>query len=383
MKKIVVFTGTRAEYGLLRSLIKKMKSQSDFEVSIIASGMHMSPEFGLTYKEIESDGLKIDEKIEIILSSDTPVGISKSMGLGLISFSEALRRIQPDLVVLLGDRFEALAMAQAAMIMRIPMAHINGGESTFGLIDEAIRHAISKMSHLHFASTEKYRKRIIQLGEAPQNVFNVGALGVENCLTVNTISKSDLEKDLGFQFQKRNILVTFHPVTLENSTSETQVKELLTALGVFKDCGIIFTKANADTDGRIINQLIEEFVKVHPHSILRSSLGLTRYLSTLKSVDVVVGNSSSGIIEVPSFGIPTINIGDRQNGRIQAESIINVAPLHGDLTAAIEKAFSRDWKAKCLGVKNPYGHGGTSDKIIEILKGSNLNNLLKKEFYDL
>jgi GDP/UDP-N,N'-diacetylbacillosamine 2-epimerase (hydrolysing) len=383
-RKICVVTGTRAEYGLLYWTMKGLMEDSQIEFQLLVTGMHLSPEFGLTYKQIESDGFVINKKIETILSSDTAVGITKSMGLGMIGFSEAFQELRPDIVLLLGDRFEIFAAVSAAMIARIPLAHCHGGESTEGLIDEPIRHSITKMSHLHFTSTEVYRKRIIQMGEQPENVFNVGALGIENINKLKLLSRSEFENSISFKLNKKNILITFHPVTLENATAEEQFKILLKAIDEIGDTNIIFTKANADTDGRIINNLIDSYVAANNHkSIAFISLGQLRYLSALQYIDIVIGNSSSGIIEAPSFKKPTVNIGDRQLGRIKALSIIDCEPQYSDIKNAISKAFSEDFLGEIRNVINPYGTANSSEFIIQFLKNVSLQDLIKKKFYNL
>ncbi|TCO73649.1 UDP-N-acetylglucosamine 2-epimerase [Marinisporobacter balticus] len=385
MKKVCIITGTRAEYGLLRPVIEKINNDENLQLQLIATGMHLSPEFGLTYQDIEKDGYKIDETIEILLSSDTPVGISKSMGLGMISFSEVYERLKPDMIMVLGDRYEMFSAVSAAMIGRIPVGHLYGGEATEGLIDEAIRHSITKMSYLHFTSTERYRKRVIQLGEHPNRVFNVGAIGIENIKNIHLLTKEELEKSIDFKFEEKTALVTFHPVTLEKSSSKEQFKNLLEAIDEISNLKIIFTKANADTDGRVINQMIDEYVqKNKDKSIAFVSMGQLRYLSAMKYVDVVVGNSSSGIVETPTFKIPTINIGDRQKGRIQAESIINCTSDKSQILKKFKKAFSSEFKDQLKNVKNPYGEGIVSDKIVYEIKRQVLNNLIdiKKSFYD-
>lgn len=383
-RKICVFTGTRAEYGLLNPLIKALKKEKSIELQILVSGMHLSPEFGLTYKEIENDGITINEKIEILLSSDTAVGLSKGIGLGLISFSEAYQRLKPNIIVIVGDRFEAFAAASAAMVSQIPIAHLHGGESTFGVIDEAFRHSITKMSHLHFTATEKYRNRIIQLGESPERVFNVGALGIDNIKNLKLLSKKELEKKINFLFNKRTLLITFHPVTLEKNSSKKQFQNLLEVLNKMDNTNFIFTKANADTDGRIINYMIDEYVsKNADKSIAYNSMGYLNYLSALQFVDAVVGNSSSGIIESPSFKIGTINIGDRQKGRIKAESIIDCEPTKQSIKNAINKLYSSSFQKNLKNVVNPYGEGKTALKIVKILKFFKLKNILEKNFYDI
>jgi GDP/UDP-N,N'-diacetylbacillosamine 2-epimerase (hydrolysing) len=382
-RKICVVTGTRAEYGLLFWLMKEIEVDKELELQIIVTGMHLSPEFGLTYKEIEKE-FKINKKIEMLLSSDTSVGISKSMGLAQISFAEAYDEMKPDIILVLGDRYEIFSAVSASMIARIPVAHLNGGELTEGLIDEAIRHSITKMSHLHFTSMDQYSKRVIQLGENPKYVFNVGEAGLDNIKKLKLLTKEEFEKSINFKLNKRNILVTFHPVTLENSTAKVQFKEILDALDELTETNIIFTKANSDTDGRIINQMIDEYTSINNHkSIGFMSLGQLRYLSSLQYVDAVVGNSSSGIVEAPSFKITTINIGDRQKGRIQAGSIINCIPKKENILKAFNIGFSKDFRKNLPDILNPYGDGGSSIKIHHILKNIKIEEILKKTFYDI
>lgn len=386
MRKICVITGTRAEYGLLYWVMKSIERQPELNLQLIVTGMHLSTEFGLTYKQIEKDGFVIDKKLEILLASDTPASISKSMGLGMIAFSEAFNELKPDIVLVLGDRFEIFSAVSAAMIARIPIAHCHGGEATEGLIDESIRHSITKMSHIHFCSTEDYKKRIIQLGESPKSVQNVGALGIENINKLTLLSKRDFEDSISFKLDKEfSFLVTLHPVTLENSTASEQVSQLLKALDSIDNCKIIFTKSNSDTDGRIINGMVDEYVLKNPEkSICFSSLGQLRYLSALHYVDCVIGNSSSGLIEVPSFKIATVNIGDRQRGRIMGASVIQCSPEHNEIIKAIKKAISKNFKnSVLLNSINPYGKGNSSDLIVNTLKNIKLNNILKKRFYDL
>ncbi|MCT4619055.1 MAG: UDP-N-acetylglucosamine 2-epimerase [Marinisporobacter sp.] len=385
MKKVCVVTGTRAEYGLLKPLIEKISSDKELQLQLIVTGMHLSPEFGLTYREIENDGYRIDEKIEILLSSDTPIGICKSMGLAMISFAESYERLKPHMIVVLGDRFEIFSAVSAAMISRIPIAHISGGETTQGAIDESIRHSITKMSHLHFVATDEYRNRVIQLGENPNRVFNYGDTGVENIKQMKLLTKEELEKSIGFKLGSKTILLTFHPVTLESQTAKEQFQAILNALDEFKDLKIIFTKANADTDGRIINEMIDNYVEKNKYkAIAFTSMGQLRYLSAMKYVDAVVGNSSSGIVEAPSFKVPTINIGDRQKGRIQAKSIINCKPVKEDIAENLQRAFSKEFIQEIKNIKNPYEEGNTSDKIMQEIKIQlNKGIDLKKEFYDI
>jgi GDP/UDP-N,N'-diacetylbacillosamine 2-epimerase (hydrolysing) len=384
MRKICVITGTRAEYGLLFWTMKALQSDVDVELSICVTGMHLSPEFGLTYKKIIEDGFYITDKVETLLSSDTSVGIAKSIGLGIISFSEVFERIQPDLILVLGDRFEIFAACSAAMVSRIPIAHCHGGEATEGLIDEAIRHSITKMAQIHFTSTEEFKKRVIQLGEQPKNVYNVGALGIENINKLKLLNKNEFEDSINFKLKEINFLVTFHPVTLDSSSAEEQFNELLQALDKYENCGIIFTKPNADTDGRIIIQMIDEYVsKNSSKAIAFTSLGQLRYLSAIQYMDAIIGNSSSGLIEVPSFKIPTINIGDRQQGRVKAVSVIDCEANEFDIKRGIQKAMSQEFKEQIKFIQNPYGEKNSSVEIIKVLKNTELSGLIKKQFYNL
>lgn len=382
-RKICVITGTRAEYGLLYWLLKEIEANKEFQLQLIATGMHLSPEFGLTYQTIEKE-FKINKKIEMLLSSDTSVGISKSMGLAQISFAESYDELKPDIVIVLGDRYEIFSATSAAMIARIPIAHIHGGEKTEGVFDESIRHSITKMSHLHFTATNEYKNRVIQLGEHPSRVFNVGGMGIENIKRLKLLSKDEFEKLIEFKLNYKNILVTFHPVTLENSTAKEQFQQLLDAIDELEDTNIIFTKANSDTDGRVINQMIDEYVTKNSHkSIVFTSLGQLRYLSALQYVDAVVGNSSSGLAEAPSFKIGTINIGDRQKGRIKASSVIDCEPNKDSILKSFEKLYSKEFQETLKTTINPYGDGCASKKIVETLKSVDLKNILKKSFYDL
>lgn len=385
MKKIVVLTATRAEYGLLKPVIEKLIADSDFDMRLAVTGTHLSPEFGMTIKEIEADRIPVDKKIEIVLSSDTPTAISKTMGLAMISFSEYFEECKPDALIVLGDRYETLAVCSAAMNARIPIFHLHGGEATEGLIDEAIRHSITKMSYLHFASTESYRKRIIQMGEEPTRVFNVGAIGVENALHTTLLSKVELEEDLGRKLGENFAVGTFHPVTLENNTAEIQTNELLSAIENYADMIFLFTKANADMDGRIINKLMADYANTHKNLILVDSLGAQRYLSAVRHARFIIGNSSSGLVEAPSFGIPTINIGDRQKGRIAGETVIQCEPERGSICRAIDKSLSETFRKLIKGAVNPYGTGNTSERIINIVKDFVLNHKIdiKKKFYDI
>lgn len=386
MKRIGIMTGTRAEYGLLKSLMQEINKDNDLELYLIVSGMHLSPEFGMTYKEIEEDGFEINAKVEMLLSSDSPAGISKSIGLGVIGFADEFQRADLDMLILLGDRYEALSAAISAMVMRIPIAHLHGGELTEGAIDEGIRHSITKMSYLHFTSTEQYRSRVIQLGENPERVFYVGALGVENIKKINLMTKEELEKSIHFEIDENTVVVTYHPVTLENNTVEEQFLNLLKVLDRNPKIRMIFTKANADTNGRIVNELIDKYAAQNSERACAfMSLGQKRYLSALKYCRIVIGNSSSGIIEAPSFGKPIINIGDRQKGRICADSVINCGYTQQEIQQAMETALTEEFENKASNCRNPYEKENTAANIISVIKDYLLNDKikLKKGFYDI
>jgi GDP/UDP-N,N'-diacetylbacillosamine 2-epimerase (hydrolysing) len=382
-RRICVVTGSRAEYGLLRWTMESIRRTEGLALQVLVTGMHLSPEFGLTYREVARDGFTIDRKVEMLLSSDTPVGIAKSLGLGVIGMADALAELQPDLVLLLGDRFEILAAAIAALTARIPLAHAHGGETTEGAMDEAIRHSITKMSHLHFVATEEYRRRVIQLGEAPERVFTVGGLGIDSVQRLQLLDRAALEQALDFPLGKRNLLVTFHPVTLEPGTGPKQLGELLAALDALTDTHLIFTMPNADTDGRVLIEMIHAFVASHPQARAFTSLGQLRYLSCLREVDGVVGNSSSGLIEAPSLGKGTVNIGSRQAGRLRAPSVIDCPPTRGAIGAAIARLYSPDFATLARTVRNPYGDGGASERIVAVLASVELDGILKKRFFDL
>ena len=383
-RKICIVTGTRAEYGLLHRLMVSIKDDPELDLLIIATGMHLSPEFGLTYREIEKDGFTINRKIEMLLSSDTPSAISKSTGIGLIGFADAYNDLNPNIIIVLGDRFEILAASIAALYARIPIAHIHGGETTTGAFDESIRHSITKMAHWHFVAADEYKKRVIQLGENPERVFNVGGLGVDIIRKAKLLSKKDLMNKTKIEFGNKNLLVTYHPVTLEKQSSQKHFKSVLAVLDDLKDFYLIFTMPNADSDGRIIKQMIDEFVSSHKQrSISFNSMGHLNYLSTLQFVDGVVGNSSSGLMEVPTFKIGTINIGDRQKGRLKAKSIIDCEPTKASIKQAIDTLYSEDYQKDFSSVKNPYGEGNATEKIMEVLQETTLPKNPKKEFYDL
>jgi UDP-N-acetylglucosamine 2-epimerase (non-hydrolysing)/GDP/UDP-N,N'-diacetylbacillosamine 2-epimerase (hydrolysing) len=379
--KVCVVTGSRAEYGLLSVVMAEIRKEPSLSLQVIATGMHLAPEFGLTYKAIEADGFPIDAKLDMQLTSDTSVGVTRSLGLGVMGFADALDRLRPDLLLVLGDRYEILAAVQAALIARIPVAHIAGGDTTEGAFDEAIRHSITKMSHLHFVTNETAARRVRQLGENPEHIYMVGSPGIDVIKKVKFLSREELEKQLDFKFRQKNILVTFHPVTLDARPSGTQFQELLAALDRLDgETGIIFTLPNADTDGRAIMDMIKAYVASRPHTRAFASLGQVRYLSCIAQMDAVVGNSSSGLYEVPSFRKPTVNIGDRQKGRLLASSVINCLPEADDIVNAINSAFTLD----CSSTENPYGDGNASPKILEKLKQiKDPQKLLKKHFFDV
>lgn len=382
-RKVCVITGTRAEYGLLRWVMQGIKEDPELTLQIIATGMHLSPEFGLTFREIEKDGFHIDRKVEMLTSSDTSVGIAKSMGLGLMGFADALDDLRPDLIIVLGDRFEIFAAVSAALVACIPVAHLHGGETTEGAFDESLRHSITKMSHLHFVAAEEYRQRVIQLGEQPDRVFLVGGLGIDNIKRLQLFDRAELETSLNFKLGLKNLLITFHPVTLENQSSAQQMAELLAALEKLdEETHLIFTMPNADNGGRELISMVENFVAMNRNARAFTSLGQLRFLSTLKLVDGVVGNSSSGLTEAPSLATGTVNIGDRQRGRLKAQSVIDCVPERHAILDAIDKLYEYEFKQALKSVVNPYGHGGASQKIVQILRNHDLTDVLKKSFYD-
>jgi GDP/UDP-N,N'-diacetylbacillosamine 2-epimerase (hydrolysing) len=380
-RKIGVITGTRAEYGLLRRLLMQIGQCDDLELQLIVTGMHLSAEFGSTYNEIENDGFAIDRKVEMLLSTDTDTGIAKSVAVGLMGMTEALTSLRPDVMVVLGDRFEVFAAAAAAMFLGIPIAHLHGGETTEGAFDEAIRHAVTKMAHLHFVAAEDYRRRVIQLGEDPSRVFLVGGLGVDAIKHMDLLDRAALEKALDFRLGRKKLMITFHPVTLEAGSSGQQMDELLAALEQLQDTHLIFTMPNADTGGREIARQIETFTSSHDNARCYASLGQLRYLSCLKYVDGVVGNSSSGLTEAPSLRIGTVNIGDRQRGRLKAASIIDCAPKRDEISKAIARLYTPQYQELLANVKNPYGDGDAVEKIVEVLRTYPLAGILKKTFY--
>jgi UDP-hydrolysing UDP-N-acetyl-D-glucosamine 2-epimerase len=379
-RKICVVTGSRAEYGHLFWVMKEIEAGADLELQIIATGMHLSPEFGLTYRAIEADGFKINAAVEMLLSSDTAVGITKSVGVGIMGFADALQRIQPDLLVLLGDRFEIFGAALAATIARIPIAHIGGGDTTEGAFDESFRHCITKMSHLHFVTNASAANRVRQLGEQPGCIFNVGSPALDQIRRLKLLTREELEREIGFTLRDRNVLVTFHPTTLNTRPPANQFRELLNALeSLGERVGLLFTKPNADTDGRQLIEMTDQFVAERANRKAFTSLGQLRYLSLVQHVDAVVGNSSSGIYEVPSFRKPTVNIGDRQRGRLRAASVLDCEVDSAAILRMVKRAFELD----CSKAVNPFGDGHSAERIVQQLKEvADFPRLLQKSFFD-
>ncbi|RJR32852.1 MAG: UDP-N-acetylglucosamine 2-epimerase (hydrolyzing) [Desulfobacteraceae bacterium] len=383
-RKICVYSSSRADYGLLRWVMMEIRAAGNLQLQIVSSGMHLSPEFGMTIREIQADGFEPDENLEILLSGDTQTAICKSMGLAMIAYGEALQRLKPDIAVVLGDRFETFCFAAASQVCLVPLAHIHGGEATEGAIDEAFRHSITKMAHLHFATCEVHRKRIIQLGEDPARVFNVGALGVESIHRTALLERGELADSIGFHLENPYFVVTFHPVTLEKSTSTIQFRALLEALDAFPEFNILFTKTNADTDGRVINGLIDHYVMKHQNRcVALNSMGSLRYLSAMRFAAAVIGNSSSGILEAPSLRIPTVNIGDRQKGRVRAASVVDCNPASFAIQEAIRKVFSKEFQSLLKAAVNPYEKPNTAREIVSRIAACEITGLLKKTFYTL
>lgn len=383
-RKVCVITGTRAEYGLLRLLMQGIRGDDALQLQVLVTGAHLSPSLGLTYREIEQDGFAIDEKVEMQLNDNTAPGVAKSVGHGVIGITDALSRLRPDIVVLLGDRFEILAAASAALILGIPIAHIHGGEVTEGAFDDAIRHAVTKMATFHFVAAEEYRRRVIQLGEDPARVFLVGGMGIDAIRQTPLLDRAAIEQALDFPLGKKSLLIAFHPATRDNTGPAAQMQELLAALEEMADAQLVFTMPNADTGAREIAELIEGFVAGHSNARSYVSLGSRRYLSCMAQVDGVIGNSSSGIMEAPSMGIGTVNIGDRQRGRLRADSVIDCAPNRESIGAALRTLYSSPFRQKLArGIENPYGNGGAAVKIVARLRELSLENVLKKAFYDL
>lgn len=378
-------TATRAEYGMLKNVIDRIEKSAELELCLLVTGTHLVPEYGMTVGEIEQDGYPVAEKIDVLLASDTPVSVSKTMGMTMISFAEAFERHMPDCLVVLGDRYEILAVCSAAMNVGIPIVHISGGETTQGAIDESIRHCITKMSYLHFAACEAYRQRIIQLGEEPDRVYNFGDVGIESVRLVPVMSKQELEQSIDFLLDKPYMSVTFHPVTLEVQEAERQMQELLEALEDFNDMKFIFTKANADAGGRKINRMIDSFVADHDNCVAYASLGIKRYVNLLRFSEGMIGNSSSGIREAPTIGIPTINIGNRQKGRLQADSILNCVPEKKEIIKAVRESQKQSFKERARNTVNPYGDGNASERIVQTITEYLYQDkiCLEKKFYDV
>jgi len=384
-KKIAVFTGSRAEYGLLYWTMRGIQEHPSLDLQLIVSGMHLSSEFGNTVHEISQDGFQIDEKVEILLSSTSKVGVAKSIGVGVISFADTLTRLNPDCLVILGDRFEALAIAQTATVLGIPIAHIHGGELTEGLVDDAIRHSITKMAHLHFTSAEEYRKRVIQMGEDPSRVFNVGSPGVENIRRTKLLTRPQLEETLSFELGENPLLVTFHPVTLQRDGGLLELKNLLLALEeLLPSHRVIFTHPNADAQGLFLASQIEAFVDSHPkETLLVKSLGQLRYLSLMNLACAVVGNSSSGLIEAPALGVPTINIGSRQSGRLRSKSVVDVSGSVSSIRSALSEAIADPSRKAARATENTFGAGTTAAQIVKVLESADFSMILQKRFFDL
>jgi GDP/UDP-N,N'-diacetylbacillosamine 2-epimerase (hydrolysing) len=383
MRKICVVTGSRAEYGLLRWVIGGIRQSDRLQLQLVVTGSHLSPVFGHTYREIEADGFQIERRIDMLLASDTAVGITKSMGLALVGFADAFEQLAPDVVVVLGDRYEILCAATAALMATIPVAHLHGGETSEGAYDEMLRHAITKMSHLHFVAAEPYRRRVVQMGEDPGRVFVVGGLGVDVVTRLPLLGRAEVEAAIGVPFLERNLLITFHPVTLGQVPSAHQVAELLAALEPLVDTRLIFTMPNADAGGRELWTMVQQFAERHANAIVVESLGQLRYLSCVAQVDAVVGNSSSGLTEVPSMRKATINIGERQRGRLRAESVIDCSPDRLAIGEALRRACSPEFGAVLSNVRNPYGDGGASEKIVATLRDHPLGRRMSKSFHDL
>lgn len=382
-RKIAIVTGTRAEFGLLTRLTTLVHRSDEVELQLVVTAAHLSPEFGMTVKEIEAAGFPIAERVEMLLSSDTAVGVTKATGLGMIGFADAFARLQPDIVVLLGDRFELLGAAAAALFAAIPIAHLHGGETTEGAFDEAVRHALTKMAHLHFVAAEPYRRRVIQLGEDPASVHTVGGLGQDAIAHLDPLSREDLETKLGLTFGEESLLVTYHPETVEGHDPTSAMGELLAALDTRPDAALLFTLPNADTGGRALIAMIEDYVARRDNAVAYPSLGQHVFLSALKQVSAAVGNSSSGLLEVPSFGIPTVDIGGRQAGRLSADSVIHCEADRTAIAAALEQAQSPAFRAKAAQAVNPYGSGGAAQAIFDVLRSHPLKGLLRKRFHDI
>ncbi len=383
-RKICVFTGTRAEYGLLYWLMKEIQRHPALELQTLVSGTHLSPEFGSTWKAIAEDEFPIDATVEMILSSDTPRATASSVGLATIRYADALATLKPDILVVLGDRFETLAAAQAALFLQLPVAHIHGGEVTSGAFDEAIRHSVTKMAHLHFTIAEPYRQRVTQLGEDPARVFNVGAPVVDNIVRSTPMSRSELSSRVDLNLRDPILLVTYHPVTLSTQSPAQPMAELLSALGEFSSAQIIITKANADTAGRVINEMADAFAQKHPDRVRAvTSLGRIPYLSLMRISAAIVGNSSSGIIEAPAVGRATVNIGGRQQGRLRGQSIIDCGETRGEIVTSLKRALDPEFQKVAAATASPYGSGGAAVRMTELLATADLTNIIVKRFHDM
>ena len=379
--KICVITGTRAEYGLFSGLMAKIKKYKKLKLQVLATGTHLSKKHGYTYKEIINDGFKINAKVDLHLSNDQPSSILKSMGIGLKSYAKSFSKLKPDLILVIGDRYETFSAAVAAHFSKIPIAHIHGGESTEGSLDEALRHSISKMSYLHFVAAKKYKETVVQLGENPKRVFNVGGLGADNIKETEFLKLAELQKILKIKFRKKNLIINYHPATLKKFSDKKDFNEVLKSLKEIKNCSIIFTMPNSDQGNQAILTMMKHFIKKNKNAYFFKSMGKKIFLSCLKYTDCMIGNSSSGLLEMPYFKKATINIGDRQKGRIVASSVINTKANQKDIIKAINKVFSKKFHHKLKKTKALYGNGNTSLKIIKILKKIKIKNIYNKSFY--
>jgi len=381
-RKICVITSGRADYGLLRGVMHAINNESELQLQIIASGSHLSADLSSSYAAIEADGFVVNKQIPSIMGDDSPIGVSQSMGLAVAGFASAFASLRPDIVLVLGDRYEIFSAVAAALVARIPVAHIHGGELTLGAYDDAMRHCITKMPHLHFVAAEAYKKRVIQLGESPETVFMVGGLGIDSMMHEEPLDRNGLEAALDFALGPKNLLITFHPTTLSPISATEQISQLLIALERLSNTHFIFTAPNVDNGGREIIEKLEKFTSGKPHSKIYTYLGQQRYYACLQHCDVIVGNSSSGILEAPSFKIPTVNIGTRQDGRLRALSVIDCDVTADSIGAAIQLAYSQKFQAQLKDVENPYGRGGAIPKIVNVLKEYPLKDIISKKFFD-
>ncbi|MDC1124530.1 UDP-N-acetylglucosamine 2-epimerase [Pelagibacteraceae bacterium] len=382
-KKICIVTGSRAEYGLLKNLLLLIKKEKLFKLQLVVTGSHLSKKYGLTVKDITKDRFKVKNKIDLKLNKDDTFSLANSMSIGLSQFVKIFEKNKPDIIILLGDRYEIFTASVAATLCRVPIGHIHGGEITKSLVDEAFRHSISKMSHLHFTATKEYKKRVIQMGEIPKNVYSVGGLGVDNIKATSLYSKANLEKKLNIKLLKRIVLVTYHPETLKKKSSISSLKNLFNALKTLKKTTVIFTMPNSDIESMVIYKLISKFVSKRKNYYLFKSLGQKKYYSFCNFSDFMIGNSSSGLLEMPTFKKFSINIGERQSGRIKAKSVIDSTTQTKNIIKAIKFALNSVNRKKIKNVINPYGRGGASKKIINVLKNKNFNNLIMKKFFNI